>query len=424
VTEPSPTDENGSDAQQDTARISGLGALRHRDFLLLFLGRAFGWVGYQMILVAVGYQVYDRTGDVMNLAYIGLASFAPAIGFSLFTGYVADLFDRRLVIAVCYGIMLVAGVLFFVLTYTGFEQVWPVFAILVVLGAGRAFYQPATNSLVPNLVPPEMFPNAVAWHTSMGKICQVVGPALGGIIYLAGPEVVYATASVGFVWGLATALMIRTRTARGDRQPTSLGVLLAGLRYVFEKKIILGAITLDLFVVLLGGVTALLPVYAKDILEVGPTGAGLLRSAMAAGAVVAGLALTQMAMNRRVGHILFASVAIYGAATLVFGLSTAFVLSLVAMATLGCADMVSVFIRTTLLQIATPDDMRGRVSAVNAVFTGASNEIGEFRAGMMAALIGTVPAVVFGGVGSILVAGVFWKLFPDLVKVQRMDRML
>jgi MFS family permease len=415
---------DGSGEAPEDARISGFGALRCRDFRLLFLGRALGWVAYQMVLVAVGYQVYDRTGEVLNLAYIGLASFAPAIGFALVTGYVADRFDRRMVIAVCYFIMLVSGVLFYVWTVSGTALVWPVFVILVILGTGRAFYQPATNSLVPNLVPAHMFPNAVAWHTSMGKICQVLGPALGGVIYLAGPEVVYATACVGFVWGLVTALMIRTRTSQGNRQPTSLAVLLAGLRYVYDKKIIFGAITLDLFVVLLGGVTALLPVYAKDILEVGPSGAGALRSAMAAGAVCAGLALTQISMNRNVGRILFISVVIYGAATLGFGVSTVFLLSIAMMATLGCADMVSVFIRTTLIQIATPDDMRGRVSAVNAVFTGASNEIGEFRAGMMAAFIGTVPAVLVGGAGSILVAALFWKMFPTLARVQRMDRTL
>jgi MFS family permease len=415
-------DPDKTEQAEDPPRVSGLGALRHRDFRLLFLGRALGWVGYQMVLVAIGYQVYDRTGDVVNLAYIGLAAFTPAFAFALVTGYVSDRYDRRLVIAICYFVMLIAGVLFFTLSIAGVAEVWPFLLVIVLLGTGRAFYQPATNALVPNLVPPEMFPNAVAWHTSMGKICQVVGPALGGVIYLAGPEVVYACASGGFIWGLATAAMIGTRTGRGSRQKTTLVVLLAGLRYVYDKKIIFGAITLDLFVVLLGGVTALLPVYAKDILEVGPSGAGLLRSAMAAGAVCAGLALTQVSMNRNVGRILFVSVVIYGAATLGFGVSTAFALSLAMMATLGCADMVSVFIRTTLIQIATPDDMRGRVSAVNAVFTGASNEIGEFRAGMMAALIGTVPAVLVGGAGSILVAAVFWKLFPDLARVQRMDR--
>ena len=408
----------------EPARASRLGALRYRDFSLTFAGRAFSWIAYQMVLVAVFYQVYDQTGELMNLAYIGLAAFAPAIGFALFTGYVADLYDRRLVIAVCYGLMLVASLVFCAMTLAGTVDLMAVLAAVAFLGTARAFYQPASNAIVPNQVPAAMFPNAVAWHTSIGKIAQVVGPALGGVIYLAGPEVVYATAAAGCAVGIAAMALVRTRTERTGRAKTSLAVLLAGLRYVYDKKIVFGAITVDLFVVLLGGVTALLPVYAKDILGVGPSGAGLLRSAMAAGAVVMGLALTQVAMNRAVGRILFVSIAIYGAATVVFGFSELFWLSIAAMATLGAADMASVFIRTTLLQIATPDEMRGRVSAVNAVFTGASNELGEFRAGAMAALIGTVPAVVFGGLGSLVVAAAFWKLFPELAKVERMDRVL
>ncbi|MHA1107788.1 MAG: MFS transporter, partial [Alphaproteobacteria bacterium] len=386
--------------------------------------KAFGWISLHMIMVAIAYQVYDQTGDLMNLAYIGLATFAPAMGFALITGYVADLFDRRSVIVACYVIMLVAAALFLAITLSGMEQIWPVFLILSVLGTGRAFYQPAANSLVPNLVPVELFPNAIAWYTSSNKITQVAGPALGGIIYLAGPEVVYEVACVGFVLAIATTILIRTRTARGGRGKLSFSILLAGLRYVYDKKILLGAITLDLFVVLLGGVTALLPVFAKDILDVGPAGAGFLRSAMAAGAVVTGLALTQFTMTRAVGRILYITIIVYGLATTVFGLSELYWLSLSAMATLGAADMVSVYIRVTLLQIATPDDMRGRVSAVNSVFTGASNEIGEFRSGIMAALIGVVPAVVFGGIGSIAVAALCWKIFPDLVRVERMDHNL
>lgn len=410
--------------QDKSAALTGMAALRYSDFRLLFIGKAFGWIALHMMIVAVGYQVYDQTGDLMNLAYIGLATFAPAIGFALITGYVADLFDRRLVIAICYGVMLIAAALFFLLSLTGTTEVWPVFVILAVLGTGRAFYQPAANSLVPNLVPAEIFPNAIAWYTSSNKITQVVGPALGGMIYLAGPEVVYGLAAAGFVLALMTTSLIRTRTGRTGKQKTTLRTLLAGLHYVYDKKILFGAILLDLFVVLLGGVTALFPVFAKDILDVGPSGAGFLRSAMAAGAVVTGLALTRITMRHSVGKILYITIVIYGAATVVFGLSTIYWLSLVAMAVLGAADMVSVYIRVTLLQIATPDEMRGRVSAVNSVFTGASNEIGEARAGLMAAIIGVVPAVVVGGVGSIVVAALFWRMFPELAKVERMDRSL
>lgn len=377
-----------------------------------------------MVMVAIAYQVYDRTGDVMNLAYIGLATFAPAIGFALITGYVADLFDRRLVLAVCYAVICVAAGLFFTYTVLDVQAVWPIFAILVLTGTGRAFHQPAVNSLVPNLVPREHFPNAVAWHSTVTKITQVAGPALGGVLYLAGPDIVYAVSAGALFVATGITLMIQARTERGERQPTTLKTLLAGISYVYNKKIIFGAITLDLLVVLLGGVTALFPVFAKDILDAGAAGAGFLRSAMAGGALVTGIMLTQIALERAVGRILFATVCIFGIATIVFGLSEIYWVSLTAMAVLGAADMISVNIRVTLLQIATPDEMRGRVSAVSSVFTGASNEIGEFRAGAMAAAIGAVPAVLVGGIGSMVVAAVCWKAFPALARVERFDQKL
>lgn len=401
----------------------GFASFQSRDFLLLIVGKTIGWIALFMTVFTIQFQVYDLTGDVANLAYIGLASFAPAIGFALVTGYVADLFDRRMVIAVCYLVVLISTALFLWYTLSGLQVIWPVFLILLFEGTGRAFHQPAISSIIPNLVPPETFPNAVAWHSTMSKVTQVTGPALGGILYAAaGPETVYALACAMLVVATVLTLMIRTRTARGNRQPTTLSALLAGVRYVYRKKIILGAITLDMFVVLLGGVTALFPVFAKDILDVGASGAGFLRSAMAAGALLSGLALTQISLNRGVGRTLFATVLIYGAATVVFGLSELYWLSLLAMAVLGAADMISVNIRVTLLQIATPDEMRGRVSAVSSIFTGASNELGEFRAGMMAVVIGVIPAVLVGGIGSVVIAAICWKAFPQLARVERFDQ--
>jgi len=381
-------------------------SLRQRDFRLLIIGKTFGWMALHMMMVAIAYQVYDRTGDVMNLAYIGLATFAPAIGFALITGYVADRFDRRLVLVVTYGIIFVGAVLLYLYTASGMEAVWPVFAIL----------------LVPNLVPAESFPNAVAWHSTINKITQMVGPALGGILYLAGPEIVYVTAAAGLLIALIMTAFIRTRTEIGQREPTTFATLLAGLRYVYNKKIIFGAITLDMMVVLLGGVTALFPVFAKDILDAGSAGAGFLRSAMAGGALVSGIMLTQITLERWVGKIMFGTVVVFGICTIAFGLSDILWVSLLAMAILGATDMVSVNIRSTLMQIATPNEMRGRVSAVSSVFTGASNEIGEFRAGAMAAAMGAVPAVLVGGVGSLLVAAVCWRAFPQLAKVERFDQ--
>ena len=399
-------------------------SLRQRDFRLLIIGKTFGWMALHMMMVAITYQVYDRTGDVMNLAYIGLATFAPAIGLALITGYVADRFDRRLVLVVTYGIIFVGAVLLYLYTASGMEAVWPVFAILALEGTGRAFHQPAVNSLVPNLVPAESFPNAVAWHSTINKITQMVGPALGGILYLAGPEIVYVTAAAGLLIALIMTAFIRTRTEIGQREPTTFATLLAGLRYVYNKKIIFGAITLDMMVVLLGGVTALFPVFAKDILDAGSAGAGFLRSAMAGGALVSGIMLTQITLERWVGKIMFGTVVVFGICTIAFGLSDILWVSLLAMAILGATDMVSVNIRSTLMQIATPDEMRGRVSAVSSVFTGASNEIGEFRAGAMAAAMGAVPAVLVGGVGSLLVAAVCWRAFPQLAKVERFDQEL
>ena len=422
-----PTASGQPDPSQETpepAPLTGIAALRYRDVQLLMIGKIFGWIPLYMVLTAIAYQVYDVTGEVENLAYIGLATFAPAIGLSLITGYVADLFDRKKVVGACYATVMVSAILFLIWSLGDRGEVWPVFVILVVLGTGRAFYHPAANSLVPNLVPPEVFPNAIAWHTSTNKIAQTVGPMLGGFVYLAGPEYVYAIAACGLAVGAITSFFIKTKTTRAGKEPTSWRVLFAGLRYVYDKKIILGAITLDLFVVLLGGVTALLPVFAKDILDVGPAGAGLLRGAIAAGSLATGIALTRISMTHSVGVTLYISIFVFGGATILFGLSTVLWLSLVAMAIVGIGDMVSVYIRVTLIQIATPDDMRGRVSAVNSVFTGASNEIGEFRAGMMAAAFGAVPAVLFGGIGCFVVAGICWAVFPELRKVQRMDREL
>lgn len=397
-------------------------SLRSPDFVLLIVGKTFGWMALHMMMVAIAYQVYDRTGDVMNLAYIGLATFAPAIGFALVTGYVADLFDRRMVLVITYSVIFIGAVLLYLYTVSGIEPVWPVFAILVLEGTGRAFHQPAVNSLVPNLVPAESFPNAVAWHSTINKITQMAGPALGGLLYLAGPEIVYATAAAGLLIAILMTALIRIRTERGKRQPTTFSTLLAGLRYVYNKKIIFGAITLDMLVVLLGGVTALFPVFAKDILDAGSAGAGFLRSAMAGGALISGIMLTQIALERNVGRIMFGTVVVFGICTIVFGLSDILWVSLLAMAVLGATDMVSVNIRHTLMQIATPDDMRGRVSAVSSVFTGASNEMGEFRAGAMAAAIGAVPAVLVGGIGSMIVAAVCWRAFPALARVQRFDQ--
>lgn len=406
----------------DSAGTKGFVAFGYRDFRLMICGKTSSSLALFMVMVAIGYQVYDITGDPIDLAYIGLAVFAPSLGFAPVTGYVVDRYDRRYVLAVCYLVMMLSAVLFTWFALSETPEVWPAFLILVLYGSGRAFYMPCANALLPNLVPVSAFPNAVAWNTSATKLSQIGGPAAGGFLYLAGPEVVYALSALTFGLGFILTVMIRTRVEREGKEPISLETLAAGLRYVWDKKVVLGAISLDLFVVLLAGAVALLPVFAKDILNVGPWGAGLLRSAVACGGMVMLLGLTQISITRNVGKVMFLCVVVFGIATTVFGLSTSFALSLAAMAVLGAADAVSVFIRQTLVQVATPDEMRGRVSAVNSVFVSTSNEIGDMRAGFVAAWIGAVPAVVLGGIGSILIAGIWWKLFPQLVNIQRIDR--
>lgn len=403
----------------------GFAAFRHRDFSIFIVAKGLATLSLNMVMVALAYQIYDLTGDPMNLAYIGLAILAPSLGFALVTGYVADRNDRRVVTSVCYVGMLVATLLFAAFSLFGdWTRIWPIYAILLLLGTARAFYQPAQNAIVPNLVPTEVYPNAVAWNTSITKLGQITGPMAGGLLYLAGPELVYLSAGGIFLVSILGTMMVKARIPSTGKAPLSLSVLVAGFAYVWHKKVILGAISLDLFVVLLSTVTALLPIFAKDVLEVGAAGAGMMRSAIAVGGVLTALVLTQLAMTRAVGTIMFTTVGLFGVATLMFGFSTWFPLSLLAMALLGATDMVSVYIRQTLVQIATPDAMRGRVSAVNAVFINTSNELGEFRAGAMAAWIGAVPAALVGGVAALVIAGGFWKLFPDLARVQRMDRAL
>jgi MFS family permease len=410
--------------EEPAAGVTGFAALRYPEFALFFFGKFFAISATYMITTALGYQVYDRTEDPMSLAYIALAIAGPAFFFALFTGYVADRFERRTVLVVCYVIMCVAAAGLFLLTTYDFLALAPIFALLVLLGTGRAFYSPAASAIVPALVPVGIFPNAIAWNNSASKTAQICGPAAGGLLYLLGPEVVYALSAVSFALGAVALARVTAGGGGASKGGLSLKSLLAGLVYVYRNKLIFGSITVDLLVLFAGGVVAMLPIFARDVLEVGPAGAGFLRSAMAVGGLLAVLTLVRVPIERHAGAIMFAVVAIFGVAIVIFGLSTSFPISALAMVVMGASDMVSVFIRNVLLQIATPDDMRGRVSAVNSVFVAASNEIGDFRASVMAAWVGAVPAVLIGGVSAILVAAVCWKIFPDLARVDRMDQKL
>lgn len=374
----------------------------------------------QIQTVAVGWQVYDLTRDPLDLGLVGLSQFLPAILLVLVTGTVADRFPRRAIMAVCLGVMALGAAGLMALTRGG-GDVGAIFALIVVFGAARAFFNPARQSIVPNLVPGPGLSNAIAVNTSGSQIATICGPVAGGLLYGVNPMAAYG-ASLG-LFALAALFVARIpkppqRTRKSRITAETLG---AGFRYIWGHKVVLGAISLDLFAVLLGGATALLPVYARDVLEIGPSGLGFLRAAPAVGAIATGLYLMARPISDHAGRTMFAAVAVFGVFTAVFAVSETLWISVVALAVIGAADMVSVNIRATLVQLWTPDELRGRVNAVNQVFIGASNELGGFRAGSMAALTGPVAAVFVGGIGAVAVAGIWWRAFPGLARIRTLD---
>jgi MFS family permease len=395
-------------------------AFRHRDFNLFQAARLLSILGMQMQSIAIGWQIYAITGRPIDLAWAGLAQFFPAVGLSLVTGHTADRFDRRRILLVCHAAMAALSIALSLVA--GSHGVASIYVVLVGVGIARAFLGPANQSVLPSLVPAEHFGNAVAWSSSLWQTAMVAGPALGGVLYAAsrGAGGVYATAGCCSVGALGLVFSMGARPRR-ERLPPTRSSLLAGVRYVKNNPIVLGAISLDLFAVLLGGATALLPVYARDILHLGPRTLGVLRSAPAAGAALTGIALAVWPIERKAGTKMLACVALFGVATIVFGVSRSLGVSLVALFVAGAADMVSVFVRSALVQLATPDAMRGRVSAVNMVFIGASNELGEFESGLTAQWFGAVPAVVIGGVGTLIVVAIWAWRFPQLRRVNRLE---
>jgi MFS family permease len=400
---------------------SGLSILGNPSFRSFLAARALASLSGLLLTVAVGWHVYDLTHSALALGMVGLSQFLPALLLALPGGLAADRYERKTILVA--GMSIEGGVAALLLLIslspgTGAGVIFPVVALL---GVAQAFLGPATQSLLPLLVPKEDFSRAVAWNSSTFQVATIAGPAIGGLLYAFGPGVVY---SVSMACYLAAALLILGVRARlrvsAETKPGLEGVL-AGLRYVFSRPVILGAISLDLFAVLFGGATALLPIYARDILHVGPWGLGLLRSAPAVGAAVMAVLLAQRPPARRAGSRMFACVALFGALTIVFSLSRSFALSLAALAGLGAADMVSVVVRHTLVQLHTPDEKRGRVSAVNSIFIGASNQLGEFESGVTAAWLGVVPAAVAGGVGTLAVVALWILLFPALRRADLPD---
>ncbi|SEM40630.1 Predicted arabinose efflux permease, MFS family [Stigmatella aurantiaca] len=407
----------------DSALPAPMGsAFAHRDFRLYQAARLFMTLGAQMLSVAVGLHVYGMTHRPLDLGYVGLAQFLPMFLLSPITGDVADRYDRRKVLLGCYVTMVVAMLGLFGLAWGGVTETWPLYGMLMLVGVARAFAGPAGQSLVPHMVPPHQLSSAVAWSSTFFQAGTIIGPSVGGVLY----DVLHAQGVYAVCAGLmaAAALLLasmRVHTGRMDPAVNSWQRLLAGLRYVWKQKVVLGAISLDLFAVLLGGAVALLPIYAQDILHTGPWGLGLLRSAPAVGAILVAGWMAFFPLQRNVGVKMLLCVALFGVATVLFGLSRHLVLSLVALVVLGAADMVSVVIRQTLVQLATPAEMRGRVSAVNMVFIGASNELGDFESGATAQWLGVVPSVVVGGVGTCVVVALWAWLFPALLRISRTD---
>lgn len=395
-----------------TAQSRAFAALRYPSFARFITARFLATLAVQMQSVAVGWQVYAISGDPLDLGLIGLAQFLPFVVLVLPAGQVADRSDRRRILTLCYVTEVVCGLMLLAFTLTGLRVVWPVFAAMVLFGTARAFSMPASQAITPNLVPVESFGNAVALNSSTFQVANIAGPTIGGVLYLAGPAVVYGSVAVLLV--VSVILMVEVRVPQVARSATSWRTLLEGLRFVRSKPVVLGAISLDLFAVLFGGAVAMLPAYARDVLHVGPTGLGLLRTAPGAGAALCAIFLAFTPILRHVGRWMFGGVALFGAMTVLFGLSTSFAVSLAALFFLGVGDMVSVYIRHLLIQLETPDGIRGRVSAVNAVFIGASNELGEFESGVTAVWFGLVRSVVIGGVATLAVALAWMRLFPSL----------
>jgi MFS family permease len=401
---------------------SGFAALRYREFSVFLVSKLLAFSAYQMLIIALGYQIYDLTGDAMALAYLSLVLICPTFCFALLTGYVSDRFDRRAVMSVGYGGMALASAGLWLISHSGLVVSSWVYVALFVNGTARAFANPATTSIIPNLVPQDCFANAVTWNTVTTRATQIGGPALGGIIYLLGPEVVYALAAVFCAVGALGILLIAPRRPPSTGKKPGVGELFAGVTYVYKNKIIMGAVLLDLIIILSASVIAVLPIIAKDVLAVGPAGAGILRSAMAAGGLTTALAMTHLPVTRQAGMLMFTGAALLAVSAVVVGLSTWFPLTIAAMAFMGMADMFNVNIRHTLMQIATPDNMRGRVSAVALLAAGSATELGGFRASAVAALIGVVPSIVAGGFVGLALIGLCWKFFPTLARVQRADR--
>jgi MFS family permease len=403
-------------AATSTASVFG-----HRAFAYYWIGRIVSILSFQMLMVAIGWQLYSITGSALDLGLIGLAQFVPMLVLTLVVGHVADRYDYRAILLVCQSGEAIAAGFLAVGSLMGWLDPWAIYAVTALVGAARAFEIPTMVAIIPALVPRPLVPAATAWFTSANQAGQIVGPVLGGVLYGLGPAAVYGTAIALWAVGAFFIAMIRMERAPRSAEPLTLRSAMGGFRFVMRDRVILGTIALDMCAVFLAGLGTLFPIFARDILKTGPWGLGLLRAAPAAGALIMSVVLARRPLTLPIGQVLFGVIAVFGLFTVLFGLSTNLVLSLMALAVLGAADAVSVVIRFSLVQLRTPPEMRGRVSAVNGMFTGTSNYLGDFRAGAVAALVGAPIAAVLGGAGVFAVLALWLFLFPQLRRIRSLD---
>lgn len=409
-------------AEPETSPLAGRIAFTYPGFGLFLTARLFTVACVEMQSIAVGWQIFQITHKPFDLGLVGLMQFVPGVLLFLVSGQTADRFPRRRVLIFCYAGYAVCSALLFLITLHGVRSVHQIYAVMVLVGIVRSFNGPATRAIVPEMVPEEHLPNAVAWGSSTFQAATILGPSIGGVIYAIANSAlpVYATSMTLSAAAMVSMLGVNPISKLGRRAPVTAKTVLAGLRYVWQKKIVLGLISLDLFAVLLGGATALLPAVASEILHTGPWGLGLLRGAVGIGAATMAIFLAYRPVRRNTGAIMLWCVAGFGVATILFGISQNLYLSLAALILVGATDMVSVVIRGVLIQIATPDEMRGRVNAVDMVFIGASNELGGFESGTTATWFGTVPAIILGGIGTLVVTALWAWGFPDLRRTDRL----
>lgn len=400
---------------------SQLSVLKHRSFALFWLSRVSGSLATQMQTVAVSWQVYDLTNSPFDLGLVGLAQFLPLVSLMLVAGHVADRYDRKSIVRIS---QIVDGLAMAVLaagTAGGWLTRDLILAAVLMFGAARAFQQPTQQTLLPLIVPAPLLSRAVAASSSSNQIATIVGPAIGGLLFAFSPPLVYILCTLLYFVAAVLTTLLKVERAPQSREPITFKTVFAGISFIRQRPVILGAITLDLFAVLLGGATALLPIYARDIFHTGPEGLGLLRLSPAIGALTFSILLARWPMRRWAGPIMFATVAVFGLATIVFGLSTSLLVGMIALAVMGASDMVSVVIRQTMIQLGTPNEMRGRVSAVNFLFIGTSNQLGDFRSGVMASWFGEVASVLIGGIGTLIVVAAAMRLFPQLARIDSVE---